>query len=405
MRTLSLLIILLVFVLAACGGEEQQGVELQPVGAVVQGSPATASPADGQPAAPTLAGRLLYRKGGQFELYDFKTGQTTAFESTRATSPAFMTHDKKMGVFTMQAGDFGVIDLVANSLQFVDNRGDFPNALGISPDGLWLAATTGNITQRLQLLSTSGGVSRGIAASGNATYQWAWTTDSRLVWWEVQDNPVMMVADPATGDSVPLDDPRVELTVPYPLETSPDGALTASVPVTQAGSEECFDSYIELFRGRPSAHEMNWRGETVWTEPGLVASSPHWLDSDTLLYLQLGTGECGNVAGEPVRQIMLFDLAEQLPRPRPVAGPLGNAGDVSDFLQQGKLYTHLYSASPDGQSVAWISGGYDTHETVINVTDIATGSTTPVVRFATADAYDAADFIENFMIRQVVWVE
>jgi hypothetical protein len=103
---------------------------------------------------------------------------------------------------------------------------------------------------------------------------------------------------------------------------------------------------------------------------------------------------------------MLLDITSENPEPRVIAGPLGNADDPNDRTQNlGGQHGHLYSPSPDGRYVAWIAGGLEARETIINVTDVQTGSTFVVLRTSESAAYDRADYIENQIFRQVVWLK
>ena len=137
-----------------------------------------------------------------------------------------------------------------------------------------------------------------------------------------------------------------------------------------------------------------------------MASSPQWLSNDRLLFVRLGTGSCGNVQGEVAREVMLLDLTATTPVPRQVVGPLGNADDPNDRTQVfGRQYAHLFSPSPDGQYIAWISGGLEARETAIHITHVETGETHVVLRTTDQNAQDLGDYIEHYMLRQVVWLK
>jgi hypothetical protein len=210
--------------------------------------------------------------------------------------------------------------------------------------------------------------------------------------------------------------------VPYEPETvqvagsplgsiAPGGARLAIMPIAPdvagqpAGEEVCVESEVHLYPTSMSRTETGQAAEVAWTEPGLVASSPVWLDDDRLLFVKLGNGACGVIEGEPLREIMLLDLGSGA-APRTVAGPIGNADDTNDEEQRyGRQFGHLYSVSPDGRYVAWVAGGRAADESLINVTEIETGATQAVLRYGADEATDAVDFIENTLIRQVVWLE
>lgn len=405
--------------LLACGSEEQAGVALQPAGQYPTATPTVA--VTDTPAAPAsapaltgtpaprfeLTGRLLVLKGGQFLLYDLATDTITPLSTPRAFSPAALSTDARLGAF-VAFPDFAVFDLVTGEARIVDNPGSIPTGLALSPDGNWLATLTGTITVGLRLISTSDGTLYNVASSSQHPLAWAWTTDSRLAWWwDDAASPDPQVYDPDTQQSVPLEETSAVIAAPPNAILSPDGARAAIVPVASgpAQPETCFDSYVALFEVPfATAQGVKESGETVWTEPGLVASSPQWLDDDTLLFVKLGIGTCGQVSETGLsRQIMALELAGGVPQP--LAGPLGNADDPNDRAQQfGGEVTHLYSPSPDDAYLAWIGGGVEQGETLLNVTEIASGQTVTLLRFTRADAQDMADFIENHLLRQVVWL-
>jgi len=292
----------------------------------------------------------------------------------------------------------------------VDNNASNPNGFGLSPDGKWLVAFTGQFTARMQVLAVDGSAVYNVASTGQTFFNAVWTADSKLIWWAAEDEPDIQVFDPLTGESTPLGD--ADPTIPAPAIMSPDGSKGALVPVAfrpddlNANPGACFDSYIALVEPPFTLASLNDIGETVWTQPGLVASSPQWLDNDRLLFVQIGTGDCGDVQGEPDRMVMLYDTSTPGAQPEPVAGPLGNADDMNDRPQRfGKAFGHLYSPSPDGRYIAWITGGVDAHVSEVNVTDLVTGDTQVILRTTYEEAGDAGDYIENFMFRQVVWLE
>ncbi len=405
--------------LLACGSEEQAGVVLQPAGQYPSATPAVAvtdTPAMlastpaltvTPPARFEMTGRLLVLKGGQFLLYDLVTDTITPLPTPRASSPAALSADARLGAF-VAFPDFAVFDPVTGEARVVDNPGSIPTGLALSPDGNWLATLTGTITVGLRLVATSDGTLYNVVSSSQHPIAWAWTTDNRLAWWWSDAvTPEPQVFDPVTGRSAPLGEVSAEIAAPPEAALSPDGVRAAIVPVVSGPvqPETCFDSYIGLLDVPfATAQGMNTSSETIWTEPGLVASSPQWLDDDTLLFVKLGVGTCGQVSATGLsRQIMALELAGGTPRP--VAGPLGNADDPNDRVQQfGRQVTHLYSPSPDDAYIAWIGGGVEQGETLLNITEIASGRTVTLLRFARADAQDMADFIENYLLRQVAWL-
>lgn len=416
---LVVLLILVMLGLFACGSDEQAGVALQPAGQYPAVTPTVAvtetpampspTPAAAGTAAPrfALSGRLLVLKGGQFLLYDLATDTITTLPTPRAYSPAALSADARLGAF-VTFPDFAVFDVASGETRVVHNPGSMPTGLTLSPDGNWLATLTGTITVGLRLISTSDGTLYNVASSSQHPIAWAWTTDSRLAWWwNDAVTPAPQVFDPVTGQSVPLSEVSAEIAAPPEAALSPDGRRAVIVPVASGPSEPetCFDSYVGLLDVPfATAQGMQMSSETIWTEPGLVASSPQWLDDDTLLFVKLGVGTCGQVSATGLsRQVMALELAGGTPRA--VAGPLGNADDPNDRVQQfGRQVTHLYSPSPDDAYVAWIGGGVEQGETLLNVTELASGRTVTLLRFARADAQDMADFIENYLLRQVAWL-
>ncbi|GAB4420366.1 MAG: hypothetical protein Kow00106_16910 [Anaerolineae bacterium] len=416
---LVVLLILVMLGLFACGSDEQAGVALQPAGqypavtptVAVTETPAMPSPAPALTGTPAprfaMSGRLLVLKGGQFLLYDLQTEEITPLPTPRANSPAALSADARLGAF-VAFPDFAVFDLTSGETRLVNNPGSIPTGLALSPDGNWLATLTGTITVGLRLISTTDGSLHNVASSSQHPIAWAWTTDSRLAWWWSDAvTPEPQVFDPVTGQSVPLGEVSAEIAAPPEAALSPDGKRAVIVPVASgpAQPETCFDSYVGLLDVPfATAQGMNMSSETIWTEPGLVASSPQWLDDDTLLFVKLGVGTCGQVSATGIsRQVMALELAGGTPQP--LAGPLGNADDPNDRVQQFRgQVTHLYSPSPDDAYIAWIGGGVEQGETLLNITELASGQTVTLLRFTRADAQDMADFIENHLLRQVVWL-
>ena len=408
MMVILLLVILLV---AACGGDEQSGVDLEVAGQThptdTPTPEATLRPGQG---FADLPGRLLILKGQQFEVFDFATGATTPLEGVSAFSSAALSDDLTVGAF-VAFPNFGVIDLASNSAHEIRNTWSTPNGFGISPDGQWMVVLTGTFSARLQLLATDGSSAHSVARNSDGGLRWTWTPDSQLIWWTVgEQDPQgeLMVFSPTSGDSTPASDEPLPLIPPPPLVLSPDGTRAANVPIVfvpppgQDIPATCFDSFVELYQGPFTTQDVDIDGETIWTEAGLIASSPQWLTDDLLLFVKYGTGDCGEIAGDPLREIMVIDTSETTPRPRSVAGPIGNADDPNDRVQQfGRTVSHLYSIGPNGQHIAWIGGGRRAGETTVNVTNVATGSTQTVLRYT---AEDAIEFIENTLIRQVVWL-
>ncbi len=418
-RHLLVFFLLCAVILSACGDGGQAGVKLQPAGQYPTATPTVAathtpagqtltSAAAGTPAPRfALSGRLLVLKGGEFLLYDLATDTISTLPIPRAYSPAALSADARLGAF-VAFPDFAVFDLITGEARVVDNPGSMPTGLALSPDGNWLATLTGTITVGLRLIATGDGTLYNVASSSQHPIAWAWTTDNRLAWWWGDTpSPEPQVFDPVTGQSVSLSEASAEIAAPPEAALSPDGKRAVSVPVASgpAEPETCFDSYIGLLDVPfATAQGVKTSSETIWTEPGLVASSPQWLDDDTLLFVKLGVGTCGQVSESGLsRQIMALELAGGTPRP--VAGPLGNADDPNDRIQQfGRQVTHLYSPSPDDAYIAWIGGGVEQGETLLNVTEIASGRTVTLLRFARTDAQDMADFIENCLLRQVAWL-
>ncbi len=266
-----------------------------------------------------------------------------------------------------------------------------------------------------------------IATGSNAFYRWAWTPDSRLVWWDVNVPGTITILDPATGDSSPAGNTALEL-AGYPFAAvSPDGTRMAAIspfdmldPGTllfnlpaadgttapERPAAVCADSVIELYPLPLPLGGTIPAPQPIWTEPDTTASSPEWLDDDSLLFVQVGSGSCGQIEGDPQREIMLLDV-DTGTDPRPIAGPIGNADDRNDEEQfGGLLFGHLYDASPDEQYIAWIAGNYESGETMVNVTTIETGETQTVIRFTVDETLGGKpDFLENYLIRGVTWLE
>ncbi len=412
-RTLTGLL-LVSLVAAACGGEEQSGVNLQVAGetrpTVTPAS--TVTPVSDQGPA-SLPGRLLILKGQQFQVFDFATGDLIPLGDVSAFSPASFDDARTLGVF-VAFPNFGVVDLATNQVREIRNTASNPTGIGVSPDGVWMAVLTGQLSIRLQLLATDGSSTQNVANnSGGGGLNWTWTPDSRLIWWQANpDQPrgALMIFDSASGESSPVGDADLAVNPPGFMEVSPDGTRAANVPVAAVppgqDNAACFDSYVELYQAPFTTQNFDADGRTIYTEAGLIASSPHWLTNELLLFVKVGTGTCGTVSGVPSREIMLLDTSQSSPRPQLIAGPLGNADDPNDRAQQfGRFYGHLYAAAPGGQYVAWVGGGRQAGETTVQVTDVQTGSTQTVLRFTTDDAQGAADFIEHTLIRQVVWLE
>lgn len=421
-------LVAVVLALSACGGEEKQGVSLEVAANAAPTDTPVPTPAGiAAPDGGALTGRLLYLKGQQFELLDLATGETIHFTDLRETrgeapivsySPVTFDRTETHGAF-VAFPDFGTLDLASGEIDALPNTGSLPNGLLVSPDGQWIAATTGGgFVNRLALLAFDGSASFTIASSSQAFYQMAWTPDSRLVWAAIPLNAEergdlqVMVFDAATGDSAPVGDAVYEVQWATEELISPDRSRLANIPIgfgvqaAQDNPDACFDSYVEIIDLPLTTADPFREGTTVYASPGWIASSPQWLDDDTLLLVQLGQGQCGEVEGEPERAIMRLDLDAEQPDPVLIAGPLGNADDPNDRAQQfGRSFVHLYSPSPDRQYIAWVAGGRGADETLINVTRLDTGDTQAVLRFGAGDFIDAADFIENGLIRQVVWLE
>ena len=360
-----------------------------------------------------LSGRLLYRKGLTLEILDLATGDTrTIGEGVTVNSAFDMNQDLTRGVF-IDFPNFGVFDIASGEVTPVPNTGSNPNSLSISPDGRWLVATTGSIVTRLQVTDLDTLTTQNVASGSSAFYQLAFTPTSNLIWWEATD-PTPQRYDPATNTSTPVTEPFPVADIPG-AAISPDGTRFATISIapgvrfdgSPAGGDAatCIESEIQLAPSPifPASTELAAQIETIYADAGLVASSPVWLDDDTLLFVRLGYGECGQVEGEQERAVMRLDLDGSAPQV--IVPRLGNETDPSDFAQSaGRSYSHLFSVSPDSQLIAWIDAERDTRETMINVTDIATGHTQTVLYFSEDDAASLADFLEEITLRQVVWL-
>ncbi|MBN2304649.1 MAG: hypothetical protein JXQ72_09245 [Anaerolineae bacterium] len=427
--------------LAACGGgEEQQGVDLE----VAEGARPTETPTPVPTDAPAvegegepLSGRLVYLKGQGFEMLDLASGEVTTFTDLRQArgqapivsySPVnFNANDSTRGLF-VAFPDIGTMDLETNEINAIPTNGTFVNQLGISPDGEWFFVVMGGgYITRLAVFSFDGSQSYSIGASSSVFYQGQWTLDSRFIWFEIpQDGaadgaggdaaevepPLLMLLDLATGESAPLGADEVyEVFQGNLYLVSPDGSRFANVPIgfgADAAPDDpdaCFDSFVELYDHPFTTADQNPQSEVIYTEAGLVASSPQWLDDDRLLFVRLGEGTCGEVEGEPERQIMLLDLTADPPQPVAVAGPIGSADDPNARDGGGRFLSPLYSPSPDGEYIAWVDGGRQAGETLIRVTHVASGTTQTVVRFSETEFADSASYIENGLLRQVQWLE
>ena len=405
--------------LAACGGEEQAGVELEAAG---QSRPSTATPTP--PPAETdeaekLSGRLLLLKGQHYEILDLSTNETTVLDDLPTFSSLQLNADRTRGAF-VAFPDFGLLDLTTSDMRTIENTGSNPVGVSISPDGRWMLTITGQLRIQMQLVPLDGPGDPLLVASGSNTFFLsAWLDDSRLLWWEIGNPAGRMIFDPTTGESTPVGDSALALTN-FPFSAvSPDSARLAVIPLlfgaqasiglfdTEATSDSqspCLGSEVQLY-DLPVQFGVA-EAQVIWTENELVASSPTWLDNDTLLFIRVGYGVCGQVEGDPVREIMMLDVDAPQPQPEVIAGPLGNANDPNDEEQNfGGQLGHLYSPSPDGQYVAWIGGGNREGESSLNITDIDTGETQALLTINENEALGAADFIEHYMLRQVLWLE
>lgn len=418
--------IALAVLLAACsGGESEQGVTLQEVGD--QRPTATQEPTS-EPVEATarLDGRLLYLKGRTFVLRDLATGEETVFDAVESYSSAVFDTVAERGVF-VSLTDVGVLDLKANTVFAMSTKtASFVSNIGLSPDGRWAVASPGGYRTRLQLFDLDGAREpQLVAMSGQAFYSWAWTPDGQLVWWNALDpERQTSITDLATLETTPVEaGTGVEL-ASFPGGTvSPDGTQAVQIPVmlvenplaalnplgtvaaAPADQSDCFDSRVELVPLPLDINAVDQNAQVVWNESGLIASSPQWVDATRLLFVRWGYGVCGEVSGEPERAIVLYDLSSATP-PRLVAGPVGNLDDPNDEAQVfARILTHLYAVSPDGQYVAWVGGGLHAGESVIYVTHIDSGDTQTVVRITEGEAQGYANYIEKFLIRQVIWLE
>lgn len=405
---------LIVFaVLAGCGSEQQAGVELvpaRPSNALTATPLPTASPQDDTGSAPAttldLTGRLLILRGSTFELLDLATGEATPYDAPRSSSPAYVSADGTRAAY-IAFPNFGVLTIDSASGALVQNSATNPTGFMLSPDGAWLAVITGQLSRRLQVTAIDAMVTYNVASSSR-NFGVAWTTDARLIWWMQGNTPDYQVFDPVAGESTPLGEADPEI-VP-PVAVSPDRTRAAAVPVAfrpdgpAADPDACFDSFVEVFDLPFTVSGLSADGEPFWTERGLVAASPQWLDDEHLLFVKIGTGICGEVQGDPARMVMLLDMVTR--EVRPLAGPLGNADDLNDRVQRfGKAYGHLYAPSPDGRYVAWIGGGREAQVSTIAITEVETGVTQVLLSTTREDMGDAANFIENGLFRQVIWLE
>ena len=411
-----LVLIALILMLAACGGAEKQGVSLEVAAQDRTATPLptpvpTAAVPDSADGLDALTGQLVLLQGHRYARFDLASGTLTPVaQDVAAYSPIQLAPGQTRGAF-VAFPNFGVLDLTTNTATVVNNRASDPLSYGLSPDGRWLVALTGSFSARLSLLAVDGSSVHNVAAGSGAIFNWAWTTDSRLVWWRTDRDSTPQVFDPATDTSTAPVDASAPVLVTLPRVVSPDATRAAYVPITpltqgQPDPETCFDSYVELMPAPFTVATLGAAGQTVWAEPGLVASSPHWLDNDRLVFVKVGTGTCGVVQGDAVRQVMLLDLTAPGAIPQPLVGPLGNADDTNDRAQLlGRQYGHLYTVSPDSRYVAWISGSLNDGESALNITAIDSGDTRIVLHVTRADAPDTASFIESLMLRQVVWLE
>jgi len=410
---------LVVLALAACGGNTRQGVELQPVSNPGQARVYfTPTPTPDSSASLGLEGRLLYLKGKHFEIRDLASGATQVISDMQSRSPVILTPDETRGVY-IDFPDLGLLDLTTGETRTVRSAASNPISYGISPDGQWIVVENGSFTMRLMVIQFDDLSIHTVATKSSTYFQWVWTTDSHLVWWEASDDPQWMLFNGTTAESTPVDLADLQIEPPDPAVPSPNGQLVANVPVfvsrfgVPQGGDNCVDSYVELYDGNPTTTILTQSGRSVWTEASLVASSPHWLTNDLLLFVKVGTGQCETRPSggfiftllSSDRQVMLLDVTATDPQPRVVAGPLGNADDTNDRVQQMEQFGHLYAPSPDGRYIAWISGGFEGGMSAINVTEVATGTTQTILSVAIADTRDAADYLENHLIRQVIWLK
>ena len=418
---LFVLILAFALALAACGGEEETGVTLQQAGGNVQPTTSPTPPPENATASTGIKGRLLLLQGQQFAFLDLATGETTPFigEGLNASTPAFFTANPTRGSF-FSLSQFGVVDLETGEVSGIRNTGSFPTGMSISPDGEWLWTTTGgSFINRLAVNKTDDTFEHRLASSSTQFYQARWTVDSRLLWWAIPTErgpdaapfePEFLVFDPRTVESEPLGDQVLDL-IPEGFVADPNGQYAVRIPVA-AGSANagdnpnaCFDSFIERIPLPVTSADPAPTGETFWTESRLVASSPQWLDPDQLLFARFGYGDCGDVEGEAQRQVVLLDMSASPPTSREIAGPLGNADDLNDRTQTfGRAVGHLYSPSPDGRYLAWISGGVEARESNLMITNITTGETQQVLNVTPDAFFSAADWIEDGIMRQVIWL-
>lgn len=427
--------VLVIAAIAACSsGESKSGVELQPASERTTATPRptqapTAPSADSPSAQDTpdsasgtgslaLNGRLLLRVGGGVAFLDLASGELTRLEMDRyrAGSVLALSADRTRAAYVAEL-DFAVMDLASGAIAGVQHgTGGFPQNFSLSPDGQYLAIATnsgnpGSSFGRTRLLTAYLG---DLAASppvkiietrSPTFFQIAWTTDGRLLWDDVSDEPGWMVHTPTNDDateSQPIsNDPVTVAAAPFSA-VSPDGSRAAAIAFTNQ-PDACNDSTIALFEQPVALGDVPSEPTIIWSETAVAASSPAWADDDTLLYVKLGS--CINWQDNPVRAIMRLDLDGDERTPQVVAGPLGNDGFPGDFSQQGGQFGHLFAVSPDGRYVAWIAGSDYFRSTRLEVTDLQTGETQTVYAAERPDSVEALQFVQEELVQQVVWLE
>jgi hypothetical protein len=430
-RPLVLIVLSIAMLLTACGGEEESGVDLQvanqnPTETPIPEPTPTQAPED---SAPGYTGRLFLMTGKTFAWLDLETGSLIPFTDLSVEAggapiesfgPAAFNSSLTHGAF-VPFPQFGVVDLAAGTVSGVGSLFTFVTSLGISPDGRWLATTIGGTAlNRLQLMSTDGTQEYTIRSSGLWFYIFRWTVDSELIWWAVPTEPdpeeeefvpELMLYDPATQESTPIGDTVYDLAPGGPLNVSPDGSRMVLMPVAPgaenvADPEDCFESYVELLDLPQNTADLDPEGTVIWNEPGMIASSPQWLDDDRILFVRIGPGTCGDVEGEMIREVTLLDLSAEPSTATPILGPLGNENDPLGFnLLDPRFAAQLYSPSPDARYVAWVEGNHLADVSRVNITALDTGETQTVLEFTPDMFSDAASWIEDGLVRQVIWLE
>lgn len=235
-----------------------------------------------------------------------------------------------------------------------------------------------------------------------------WTTDGSIVtaglpegYTPASSEPVQLVArviDVNQGQSrvldIPLDDNLDLLAVEpalmeagYELASTPtiyqrtvllpDGSRVyldwPSGAVFNNSREMCYDWEIHQ-RSRTE----EGRPEVLATiEAATAVSDLTRLPDGTLLFLRWTLTDCQFVGA------MQLDLMRLRPGETPevlIAGlDAGASGNPNEIRELAAIHGRKYAVSPDGQYVLWLGGGYTTGTTTLNITELATGRTTPLL--------------------------